>query len=85
MNFSKIDHNTDFSLIHFFPDMDRNLNLLGLSVYGKNGLGKTPFLVYFVQCNMFYEKTVEQVGTMYFMDMEHLCWPCIKIAVVSHF
>ena len=53
--------------------MDRNLNLLGLSVYGKNGLGKTPFLVYFVQCNMFYEKTVEQVGTMYFMDMEHLC------------
>ena len=36
--------------------MDRNSNLLWLSVFGKNGLGKTPFLAYCVQCNMFYEK-----------------------------
>ena len=74
MNFSKIDHNTGFSLIHFFPDMDRNLNLLGLSVYGKNGLGKTPFLAYFVQCNMFYEKTRYRTsGCNLIYGMEHLC------------
>ena len=34
--------------------MDRNSNLLCLSVYGENGLGKTPFLVYVMLCNMFF-------------------------------